>query len=117
VQGEQISWQNAQVCRSGTMIQQQHIANHTWKNPNRGRYKCNVDAAFLTATNRVGIGICIRDDQGSFVLAKTKWILPILKVDEGEALGVSYAIRWLKDLRINNVTFVLDYKRVVDTVT
>lgn len=95
------------------MIQQQHIANHAWKKPDRGRYKCNVDTAFSTATNRVGIGTCIRVDQGSFVLAKTKWISPIIKVDEGEALGVSYAIRWLKDLRINNVIFVLDYKRVV----
>lgn len=72
MQGEQICWQNAQVCRSGTMIEQQHIANHTWKKPDRGRYKCNVDAAFSTVTNRVGIGICIRDDQGSFVLAKKK---------------------------------------------
>jgi len=59
--------------------------------------------------------MCIRDDKGSFVLAKIEWILPILKVDEGEDLGILFAIRWLKDLHINNVIFELDSKRVVDS--
>jgi len=35
----------------------------------------------------------IRDKQGSFVLAKTKWISRILNVDEGEALGLLYTQR------------------------
>lgn len=64
------SWQNAQVCRNRTIVQQQLNENHTWKKSDVGRFKCNVDVAFSTATNRVGIGICIRDEQGSFVLAK-----------------------------------------------
>jgi len=28
------------------------------------------------------------DDQGSYVLAKSEWISPLLNVDEGEALGL-----------------------------
>ena len=35
----------------------------------------------------------IRDEQGSFVLAKTKWISHILNVDEGEALTLFYVLR------------------------
>jgi len=52
--------------------------------------------------------------QGNFVLAKTEWFTPVLKVDEGEALGLLLAIRWLKDFPINNVIFELDSKKVVD---
>ncbi|MCI45659.1 cytochrome P450, partial [Trifolium medium] len=42
-----------------------------WEKPARGRYKCNIDASFSPQLNRVGIGMCIRDDEGRFVLAKT----------------------------------------------
>ncbi|GAU39132.1 hypothetical protein TSUD_23110 [Trifolium subterraneum] len=63
---------------------------------------------------QVGIGVCIRDDQGQFVLAKTKWYSPILDVDTGEALGLLSALKWVKDLHLNNVVFELDSKRVVD---
>jgi ribonuclease HI len=63
----------------------------------------------------VGIGVCIRDDQGQFVLAKTEWHSPILDVDTGEALGLLSAMKWMRDLHLNNVVFELDSKRVVDS--
>lgn len=109
------SWQNAQVCHNRTIVQQKLNENHTWKKSDPGRFKCNVDVAFSMATNRVGIGICIRDEHGSFVLTKIEWFSPILKVDECEALGLLLAIRWLKELNINNVIFELDSKKVVDS--
>jgi ribonuclease HI len=62
----------------------------------------------------VGIGICIRDDQGQFVRAKMVWYSPILDVDIGEALGLLTAMKWMRDLHLNNVVFELDSKRVVD---
>jgi len=43
--------------------------------PQRGRYKCNVDASFLTSENKLGIVMCIRDDEGCYVLAITMWFL------------------------------------------
>jgi len=45
-----------------------------WVKPSSGRFKCNVDGSFSQALNPVGIGVCIRDDEGCFVLAKTKWM-------------------------------------------
>jgi len=39
-----------------------------------GRYKCNVDVSFSRAVNKAGLGMCIRDDEGCFVLAKIEWI-------------------------------------------
>nr|ABD32642.1 Polynucleotidyl transferase, Ribonuclease H fold [Medicago truncatula] len=44
-----------------------------WKKPSLGRYKSNVDASFSHALGRVGIGMCIQDEHGRFVMAKTKW--------------------------------------------
>jgi len=37
----------------------------------RGRLKCNVDASFSSSTNKVGVGMCTRDEEGCFVRAKT----------------------------------------------
>lgn len=41
-----------------------------WQNPSLGRYKCNVDVSFSHALNIVGFVMCIRDEEGHFVLAK-----------------------------------------------
>jgi hypothetical protein len=84
-----MSWQNAQTCRNSATVQQQHFVNHRWKKPDLGRrYNCNVDAAFSKINNGVGISMCNRDDQGSFVLAKSEWISPFLKLIYEEALGL-----------------------------
>ncbi|PNX87835.1 cytochrome p450, partial [Trifolium pratense] len=63
--------------------------------------------------NKVGIGVCIRDDQGQFVLAKSEWYSPLLDVDVGEAMALLSTITWVKELHFN-VVFDLDSKRVVD---
>jgi hypothetical protein len=57
--------------------------------------------------------MCIRDDQGIFVLAKTEWLSPITDVDIGEVLGLLSALNWVHDLRLENVDFELDSKNVV----
>jgi len=59
-----------------------------WTKPAYGRYKCNIDASFSDSLNMVGIGICIRDDQGEFVLAKTDCFSPLCDVDVGEDVGL-----------------------------
>ncbi|PNX88832.1 cytochrome p450, partial [Trifolium pratense] len=85
-----------------------------WEKPAQMRYKCNIDASFSTQLNRIGIGMCIRDDQGRFVLAKTIRKSPIYNVDIDEAVGVLHAIRQIQELQLGNVDFVMDAKTVVD---
>lgn len=68
-----------------------------WQKPRRRRMKCNVDASFSASRNRFGIG-CTRDDEGQFVLAKTMWFALMCSVDEGDALGLYHAMRWISDL-------------------
>jgi hypothetical protein len=57
--------------------------------------------------------MCIRDDQGQFIPTKTGWILPILEVDIGEALGLFSALNWVNKLRLEDVDFKLDSRTIV----
>jgi hypothetical protein len=77
--------QHAIDANTGTSFSHQH--NRTlWQPPLSGRYKCNIDAAFSSHHNRTGVGICVRDSEGSFVLAKTITYPCTVSVDVGEAL-------------------------------
>ena len=87
-----------------------------WIKPSPDIFKCNVDASFSQARNRVGIGVCIRDDEGRYVLAKTEWMSLLLDVDLEEALGLLSAMYWVRDLQLGIVDFELDSKNVVDSL-
>jgi len=96
---------------SSSSAHQQYIK---WQKPGRGRLKCNVDAAFSSSLNVIGFGMCIRDETGQFVAAKTLRSSPICDSSIGEALGLSYAIQWVHEMQLTNVDFEMDVKRVVD---
>jgi hypothetical protein len=65
-------WRNAQQIRKRTNIAQSITQQTVWAKPDNGRCKCNVDASFSLNHNKVGIGMCIRDDHGRFVAARTE---------------------------------------------
>ncbi|GAU41379.1 hypothetical protein TSUD_398160 [Trifolium subterraneum] len=77
-----------------------------------GRVKCNIDASFLANSDKVGIGICIRDEHGAFILAKTEWLNPKSEVRIGETLDLLSALDWVHELQLGPVDFELDSKRV-----
>lgn len=59
---------------------QQNISNNSstvedikWTKPPLNMLKCNVDAACYNESNRYGIAACVRDSQGRFVKAYTRW--------------------------------------------
>ena len=85
-----------------------------WKKPTYGRYKCNIDTSLFDPLNMVGIGICIRDDQDEFVIAKIYCFYPLCDVDVSEAAGLHTTMYWLAALHYDHVDFVLDSKSVVD---
>ena len=51
-----------------------------WQPPEHGRMKCNVDAAFSSQRNKTGVGICIRDEDGVFVFARTDTLLVYIRL-------------------------------------
>ncbi|GAU26189.1 hypothetical protein TSUD_354110 [Trifolium subterraneum] len=67
-------------------------------------------------SNKVGIGMCIRDTNGCFVAARTEWMEPILDVDIGEAMGLLRALNWMNEIQLTNVDLEMDCKRVVDSL-
>ncbi|KAK2355577.1 hypothetical protein QL285_092977 [Trifolium repens] len=62
-------WRNAQKLRNLANTAPTDPQQTVWVKPNSGRYKCNVDASFSFNLNKVGLGMCIRDDHGRFVAA------------------------------------------------
>ena len=85
-----------------------------WQPPSTGRFKCNVDAPFSDQFQRTGIGICVRDKSGTFVLAKVQQFGHIYPVAIGEALGLYHALQWMTDMQFDNIDFELDSKIMRD---
>jgi len=84
------------------------------RNPTPGRLKCNVDASFSFADNKVFIGMCIHDVDMCFVLAKTTWFTPLCLMDVGEVLKLCQALQWVAELGFDDTIFSLNSKIVVD---
>lgn len=57
--------------------------------------------------------MCICEDEGSFVLAKTLSSTSICSTEVGEVLRLLHAISWVYDLQLINVDFEFDAKKVV----
>jgi len=114
-------WRTAQEVRSHKATDNHAQPNSVihghvieWTKLAYGRYKCNIDASFSDSLNMVGIGICIRDDQGEFVMAKTNCFSPLCDVDVGKAIGLHTTLQWVADLHYDHVDFVLDSKSVIE---
>jgi len=63
-----------------------------WRKSQLRRSECNIEASFSPVWNKKSIGICVRDDDGAFVLAKTLSISPMTLID-GEALGLFHLLQ------------------------
>ncbi|CAJ2664712.1 unnamed protein product [Trifolium pratense] len=102
------------VATTSSSVAQAEV-QRTWGKPMAGRVKCNIDASFLINSNRVGIGICIRNEHGAFISTKTEWFTPKSEVHVGKALGLMSPLKWVHELNLGPVDFELDSKRVVDS--
>jgi len=70
-------WKAARSIQGSTDRREQPASNVKWIKPRSERFKCNIDATFFKTTNLVSIGMCIRDDNGHFVLARIKCFSPM----------------------------------------
>jgi hypothetical protein len=67
------NWQNAQVTHNTRASPTGCGEQVQWNKTSVSRYKCNMDASFSHSLNKVDIQICIRDEEGRFVLRSPKW--------------------------------------------
>jgi len=107
-------WKTTRSIQDTSSNRQQSEQNVKWMKPNSSRVKCYIDTSFCKLTNRFGIGVCIRDENGHFVPAKTEWFSPICEVHVGQVLGLLSALEWVHVLNLGPVDFEMDAKRVVD---
>jgi len=106
-------WQDAHRFHNTSCAQPRQEGNVKWIKPTERRFKCNIDASFSQLSNRVGIGVCIMDDTGTFVLAETEWFTPVCEVHVGEALGLLSALEWVHQLHLGPIDFELNAKKVL----
>lgn len=60
--------------------------------------------------------MCIRDDQGAFVLACIEWYSPILEVGTWDVLELLHVMKWVTNLQLVDMDFEVDSKKVVDSI-
>jgi hypothetical protein len=72
-----IGWKNAREAKEKP-INLTRVPHYCLEKPPTGRLKCNMNASFSRSPNKMDIGVCIRDDQDQFVLAKREWNHPFL---------------------------------------
>ena len=85
-------WKAARSIQGSTVRREYPAYNVKWIKPRSERFKCNIDTAFSETENLVGIGMCIRDENDHFVLARTDCFSPMCEVHVGEALGLLSAM-------------------------
>ena len=61
-------------------------------------------------------GCCIRNCSVAFVKVTTGWTTPEMCVHKGLAVGLSNAIQWMQQMRLNSVTFLCDSQILVEAV-
>jgi len=108
-------WKIARSIRENSPNHNQLDRNAKWVKTRACHFKCNIDASISESSNMVGIGMCIRDEYGTFVLAKTECFSPMFEVHVGEALRLLSALEWVHLLNLGCVEFELDARRVVDS--
>ena len=78
--------------------------------------KCNIDRAIFQNSNSVGIGMILRDDIGSFVVARLNYFNGLGSVREVKITSLVEAIHWVLFMGFSQVLFELDAKGVVDVI-
>ncbi|KAL8553564.1 hypothetical protein ACS0TY_002031 [Phlomoides rotata] len=87
------------------------------------RFGPNADEGFLdrmgrdsSHTMKMGIGMIIHDDSGSFVSCRSLVIPGVFRVDEGEAMSLLEALSWIKQLGLQRVKIVVNVLLVADAM-
>ncbi|KAH1077263.1 hypothetical protein GYH30_052679 [Glycine max] len=75
-----------------------------------------MGASFFEQNQCTAISACIRDNTGTFLVAKSEWKNSCLKVLEGESWALWSALTLVNDLYLSNIYFESDCKIFVDKI-
>ena len=87
-----------------------------WKPPNFGLYKINFDSAVFADQVSAGIRVVIRDWEGQIIAALSQKVRYLSSVDLVEALAMSRAVSFAKELSIHQMVIEGDSLRVIQAI-
>ena len=79
-----------------------------WTLPNFPWYKINIDATVFVVSKSVGIGVVVRDHEGSVVAALSMRMPLPLGLLEAEAKAMHEVVTFAKDIGLQDVIFETD---------
>lgn len=89
---------------------------YLWIPPPNGKYKVNWDSVVDNINGCMGIGIIVRDLKGHMIAAKSLTIMKNLESVVAEALAVSYAVMFSKELGLQHIIFEGEALEVVNVL-
>jgi hypothetical protein len=82
-----------------------------WCKPSVGKWKINWNVAINKSTMKMGIGVVIRDEEGSMVAASARTIPYILDPPSAEAMGAWAAVLLGRD--VGGTTIILEGDSII----
>lgn len=61
--------------------------------------------------------MCVRDYEGRYIHARTEWKSFLPNVQEGEALGILCAIKWLLAMQVEHFVIEWGYSSIVNAIS
>ncbi|KAK9991150.1 hypothetical protein SO802_026135 [Lithocarpus litseifolius] len=97
--------------------QHKELADTRWIPPDYPWYKINTDAAVFSTTKSVGIGVMVRDHEGSVLAALSKCMPLPLGPLEAEAKAMDEAVSFTKDIGLQDVIFETDSTTILGALS
>ncbi|KAM6543068.1 hypothetical protein CsatB_007515 [Cannabis sativa] len=94
------NFQQVQTSLSTPNLRPSVAPHQPWQAPPQGQLKLNVDAAVLSASNRMGLGAIVRDSNGHVQAALSKPMVGNFKAHEMEAKAIYHSLIWAKNQRL-----------------
>ena len=79
------------------------VSQCQWRPPPSGMVKANFDEAIFTKEHRSGIGVVLRDDQGSVLASLSRQVSQVYNPLEIKALAAEAALRFALELGFSQV--------------
>ncbi|KAK9288011.1 hypothetical protein L1049_016456 [Liquidambar formosana] len=87
-----------------------------WHPPPLGSFKANVDGALFLESRSAGIGVIVRDSAGRVIATTAKHIVGDFPANVVEALGVHFAVQFVRDLGLQSIMVGGDNLEVINAI-
>ncbi|CAN1163981.1 hypothetical protein LINPERHAP2_LOCUS25312 [Linum perenne] len=87
-----------------------------WHPPTGNTLKCNTDTTTFAELGLIGLGACLRNNQGHLVGFRMNSKRGGFSIAEGEDFSLLEALKWAQQQDLHDVLFESDAKAIVDSL-